>query len=112
MKPVVMKSLLWAGPCASLCGANLPAQTAVMGTLDAPAALYKDAAMELVTAKGRSLFIKLRHEETAVDVTVAYSSFDGHPAIRKHLVLHNRGAMNLGITHLCCKTATQVWAWR
>ena len=44
---------------------------------------------------GKSLTIRLRHTEVPVEVSVVYSVYDGHAAIRKHLVLHNTGTSAL-----------------
>ena len=49
---------------------------------------------------GKSLTIRLRHKEPALEVDVIYNSYEGHPAIRKHLVLRNTGASVLKFTHL------------
>ena len=53
-----------------------------------------------VLPNGKSLTIRLRHKELALEVSVAYSVYDGHPAIRKHLVLHNTGAAPLHLSHM------------
>jgi alpha-galactosidase len=49
---------------------------------------------------GKSLTINLRHKSLPVDVSLIYKVYDGHAAIRKHLVLHNTGAAALRFTHL------------
>ena len=49
---------------------------------------------------GKSLTIRLRHKELALEVAAVYRVYNGHPAIRKHLVLHNTGATPLHISHL------------
>jgi len=49
---------------------------------------------------GRSLTVRLRHNRLGLEVAVIYISYDGHPAIRKHLVLRNTGAGRLRFTHL------------
>ena len=49
---------------------------------------------------GKSLSVRLLHQEAGLEVTVVYRCYDGHPAIRKHLVLRNRGAAALKLTHL------------
>ena len=51
-------------------------------------------------AGGSSLTIRLRHKELGLEVDAIYNSYDGHPAIRKHLVLRNSGASPLKFTHL------------
>ncbi len=49
---------------------------------------------------GKSLTIRLRHKELALEVAAVYRVYNGHPAIRKHLVLHNTGSSPLHISHL------------
>lgn len=49
---------------------------------------------------GRSLAVRLRHKELPLEVAVVYSVYDGHPALRKHLVLHNTGDSTLHLSHL------------
>jgi alpha-galactosidase len=49
---------------------------------------------------GNSLTVRLRHKELGLEVDATYNSYDGHPAIRKHLVLRNTGAVPLKFTHL------------
>jgi alpha-galactosidase len=49
---------------------------------------------------GKSLTVRLRHKEPGLEVDVIYNCYDGHPAIRKHLVLRNTGASALKFTHL------------
>ncbi|MDR3735782.1 MAG: alpha-galactosidase [Acidobacteriaceae bacterium] len=49
---------------------------------------------------GKSLAVRLRHKDLALEVCVIYTCYNGHPAIRKHLVLHNIGALALRISHL------------
>jgi alpha-galactosidase len=49
---------------------------------------------------GNSLTVRLRHKELGLEVDAIYNSYDGHPAIRKHLVLRNTGASALKFTHL------------
>ncbi|MDR3799814.1 MAG: alpha-galactosidase [Terracidiphilus sp.] len=51
-------------------------------------------------ANGESLAVHLRHKSLALEVTVIYSVYNGHPAIRKHLVLRNTGAAALHFSHL------------
>jgi alpha-galactosidase len=55
---------------------------------------------ESKVAGGRSLAVRLRHKELGLEVDAIYVSYDGHPAIRKHLVLRNIGASALKFTHL------------
>jgi alpha-galactosidase len=49
---------------------------------------------------GKSLTIVLRHKELALEVSVIYIVYEGHPAIRKHLVLRNTGDTPLRFSHL------------
>ena len=44
---------------------------------------------------GKSLTLRLRHKELPLEVSVVYRVYNGHPAIRKHLVLRNTGASPL-----------------
>ncbi len=61
---------------------------------------------ELVSAheepaqKGKSLIVKLRHKNMALEVSVIYSVYHGHAAVRKHLVLKNAGSDALHFSHL------------
>jgi alpha-galactosidase len=64
---------------------------------------------------GRSLTVVLRHKELALEVSVVYSVYDGHAALRKHLVLRNTGSAPLQLSHLavetidiCCGTADEL----
>jgi alpha-galactosidase len=65
-----------------------------------------DAAFELQGADesslphGRSLVVRLLHQDLGLQVSAVYTSYDGHPAIRKHLVLRNTADASLRITHL------------
>jgi alpha-galactosidase len=64
------------------------------------------AAFELVDAaesdlpNGKSLAVGLRHKELPLEVTAVYSVYNGHAAIRKHLVLRNTGTTSLRISHM------------
>ena len=51
-------------------------------------------------SNGKSLTIRLRSKQLPLEVSVIYSVYDGHPAIRKHLVLRNTGSTPLRISHL------------
>ncbi len=51
-------------------------------------------------AHGKSLTVRLRQRTATLEVSVVYRMYDGHPALRKHLVLRNTGSMPLRITHL------------
>jgi alpha-galactosidase len=62
------------------------------------------AAFNLVNAGAGSneseLVIHLRHKELPLELSVVYRVYSGHPAVRKHLVLHNVGTSPLHISHL------------
>jgi alpha-galactosidase len=58
------------------------------------------SADEAALSNGKSLTIRLRHKELALEVCVVYSVYDHHAAIRKHLVLRNTGTAALHFTHL------------
>jgi alpha-galactosidase len=53
---------------------------------------------------GTSLTARLRHKVQPLDIDVVYRVYDDQPAIRKHLILHNTGATELRITHLCIES--------
>ena len=55
---------------------------------------------EAALPNGKSLTINLRHKDLALDVSVVYCVYNGHPAVRKHLVLRNTGASPVHISHL------------
>jgi len=55
---------------------------------------------EAALPNGNLLTIQLRHKEVALEVSVVYTVYDRHPAIRKHLVLRNTGVDALHISHL------------
>lgn len=58
------------------------------------------SAGESAVANEKSLTIRLRHKSLALEVSAVYSVYNGHPAIRKHLVLRNTGAAALHFSHL------------
>jgi alpha-galactosidase len=58
------------------------------------------SANETPLPNGASLTINLRHKEISLEVSVNYIAYSGHPAIRKHLLLHNTGTTSLKFTHL------------
>jgi alpha-galactosidase len=58
------------------------------------------SAAESPLPNGKSLTIRLRSKELPLEVAVLYSVYDGHPAIRKQLVLRNIGSAPLHISHL------------
>lgn len=49
---------------------------------------------------GKQLTIALRSKAFPLDVSILYRVYDGHPAVRKRLILHNTGKSPLQITHL------------
>jgi alpha-galactosidase len=55
---------------------------------------------ETPLANGKSLAVRLKHRELPLEVTAVYSVYDGHPALRKHLVVRNTGADVLDLTHM------------
>ena len=57
-------------------------------------------AAESTLANGNSLTLRLRARHVPMDVTVVYSVYTGHPAIRKYLLLKNTGPSPLHISHL------------
>jgi alpha-galactosidase len=62
-------------------------------------------ASESAIAGGKSLAVRLLHGSLALEVTVVYRVYDGHAAIRKHLVLRNTGSTPLRISHLEIESA-------
>jgi len=59
-----------------------------------------ERAEEPQLANGKSLIIHLRGKNLPLEVSVIYIVYDGHPAIRKHLMLRNTGSAALHISHL------------
>jgi alpha-galactosidase len=57
-------------------------------------------AAESAFPKGKSLALRLRHKELPLEVTLIYSVYDGHAAVRKHLVLRNTGTTSLRLSHM------------
>jgi len=55
---------------------------------------------EVSLVNGKSLTIRLRAIQLPLEVSVIYNVYDGHPAVRKHLVLRNTGAAVLRLSHL------------
>ncbi len=49
---------------------------------------------------GNALTVHLRHKALPLDVSLVYRVYDGHPAVRKHLVLKNTGTTSLHISHM------------
>ena len=58
------------------------------------------SANEATLGNRKSLTIRLRHKQLALEASVIYTVYDGHPAIRKHLSLRNTGTKTLRISHL------------
>src|SRR5271157_4008503 len=58
------------------------------------------SATESPLPNGKSLTIRLRSKELPLEVSVIYNVYDGHPAIRKQLVLRNTGSAPLHFSHL------------
>src|SRR5208282_2842614 len=58
------------------------------------------SAAESPLPNGKSLSIRLRSKEFPLEVSVVYSVYDGHPAIRKQLLLRNTGSAPLHFSHL------------
>jgi alpha-galactosidase len=65
-----------------------------------------DGQFELMDARtdaiagGKSLTVRVRNRKLPLEVAVVYRIYDGHPALRKHLLLRNTGASPLLVTHL------------
>jgi len=57
-------------------------------------------AAEESISKGNSLTIRLRHRSLPLEVSVVYAVYNGHAAVRKHLVLKNAGTGALHFSHL------------
>ncbi|GAC1667767.1 MAG: hypothetical protein NVS9B4_23640 [Candidatus Acidiferrum sp.] len=57
-------------------------------------------AEEAPLANGKSLTILLRSKNLPLQVSVIYNVYDGHPAIRKRLILHNTGTLPLHFSHV------------
>jgi len=55
---------------------------------------------EIPLPNGKSLTVRLRHKVLTLEVSVVYICYNGHPAMRKHLVLRNTGARPLRISHM------------
>jgi len=69
-----------------------------------------DGQFELVDARtdaiagGKSLTVRLRSRELPLEFAAVYRIYDGHPALRKHLLLRNTGGSPLLLTHLNVET--------
>ncbi len=69
-----------------------------------------DGQFELVDARtdaiagGKSLTVRLRSGKLPLEVAAVYRMYDGHPALRKHLLLRNTGPSPLLLTHLNVET--------
>ena len=57
-------------------------------------------AAEEAIDKGKSLTVRLRAKDIALEVSVVYRVYDGQPAVRKHLVFRNTGSATLRLTHV------------
>jgi alpha-galactosidase len=57
-------------------------------------------AVQAAMGNESSLTVRLRHKSLGLEVSAVYRVYSGHPAIRKHLILHNNGAESLHISHL------------
>ncbi len=57
-------------------------------------------AAESKLANGKALTVRLRARRVPMDVTLVYSVYAGHPAIRKYLLLKNTGSSPLHLSHL------------
>jgi alpha-galactosidase len=55
-------------------------------------------------SNGKSLAVRLRHRTLPLEINVLYRVYNGHAAIRKHLVLKNTGAAELHISHLAIES--------
>ncbi len=58
------------------------------------------SAAETQRPNGKSLTIRLRAKQIPLEVSVVYDVYDGHPAIRKHLIMRNIGSAPLRFSHL------------
>jgi alpha-galactosidase len=65
-----------------------------------------DGQFDLVDARtdaipgGKSLTIRLRSRKLPLEVAAIYRLYDGHPALRKHLIFRNTGSSPLLVTHV------------
>jgi alpha-galactosidase len=65
-----------------------------------------DGQFDLVDARadtipgGKSLTVRLRSRKLPLEVASVYRLYDGHPALRKHLLFRNTGAPPLLLSHL------------
>ena len=57
-------------------------------------------ANESAVPGGKSLIVHLRSKTFSLQIDVVYRVYDGHPAIRKWLVLRNIGTTTLHLSHL------------
>jgi alpha-galactosidase len=55
-------------------------------------------------AGGKSLTVRLRSRKFPLEAAAVYRMYDGHPALRKHLLLRNTGGSPLLLTHLNVET--------
>src|SRR4051812_4188553 len=59
---------------------------------------------ESAIPNGKSLAVRLRHKDLTLEVTAIYRVYNGHAALRKHLVLRNTGTTALHISHLAIES--------
>ena len=57
-------------------------------------------AAEESIANGKQLTVRLRAKAIPLEVSVVYAVYDGHPALRKHLLFRNTGSLVLHLSHL------------
>jgi len=58
------------------------------------------SAVESAVPNGKSLSVRLRNKELPLEVSVVYTVYEGHPVVRKHLLLRNTGSVPLHFSHL------------
>jgi alpha-galactosidase len=84
-------------------GAHGPAEFSFL--CDGQLCASNDGQFELVDARsepfaeGKSLTVRLRSRKLPLEVAAVYRVYDGHPALRKHLLLRNTGGSPLLLTH-------------
>lgn len=55
---------------------------------------------EAQSRNAKTLTVCLRHKQLPLEVDVVYCAYDGHPAIRKHLILRDTGKDSLHLSHM------------
>ncbi len=89
-------------------GARGPAEFSFL--CDGQPCASNDGQFELVDARtesfagGKSLTVRVRSRRLPLEAAAVYRVYDGHPAIRKHLLLRNTGGSPLLVTHLNVET--------